>query len=113
MYQNNFLDNSMVYSVRFVIISSLPHLFISSQSTRHGLVPQDTGALSHSHQGYNELIHHLDTMGCRPFLSLEPTFITWKAEHPDTNSFQGQLQGTSEALQMRHRKEIGGADILI
>lgn len=61
--QNNFLDNSMVYSVRHVIISSLPHLFIDSQSTRHSLVPQDTGALSHSQRGYRELIHHLDITG--------------------------------------------------
>lgn len=44
--QTNFLDNNMVYSVRHVIISSQPHLFINSQSTQHSLVPQDASALS-------------------------------------------------------------------
>lgn len=44
--QTNFLDNNMVYSVRLVIISSLPHLFIDSQSTQHSLVLQDAGAHS-------------------------------------------------------------------
>lgn len=44
--QTNFLDNNMVYSVRLVTISSLPRLFIDSQSTQHSLVLQDAGALS-------------------------------------------------------------------
>lgn len=90
MCQTNSLDNNMVYSVRHAIISSLPHLFINSQSTQHSLVLQDAGALSHSQYGYREIIHHLDTTGYSPSSS-KPTCMTWKTECPGTNSLQRAL----------------------
>lgn len=86
--QTNFLDNTMVYCAKHVIISSLPHLFINPQSTQHSLVPKEA-TFSNSQCGYRKFIHHLDSMGYPPF-SLQAHPFKHGSRMPITSSLQSE-----------------------
>lgn len=104
--QTNFLDNNMVCCAKHVIISSLPHLFINSQSTQHSLVPKDANTFSNGQCGYRKFIHHLDIRGYPPF-SLQAHSFNMEAECPS----QAACKVSPLHISQRRNKKSGHLDL--